>query len=191
MRTVKFDLDVCDVDTIKMSASIGGIECTDRRNYTDDAVFRDTEQYLDMKGKALRDLCVELQVCLDAAHEAERALMFERMAYDVRMANAGKATATAWTGSDSRKETTNVVFLFNQDSRGVFAVFTDTDDEDGNIDYYSPDNQGCSAALWYCAGCDEVTDPAEYTDLANELVSLGYNLRIGGKICIAKEYDND
>jgi hypothetical protein len=85
---------------------------------------------------------------------------------------------------DDSAETTDVVFLRDRDGGDVFAVFPGIAATVGQ-----PDHMGCyhhigqhsAAALQYCIGCAEVTDPAAYADLKGELEHIGYRLRVVGK----------
>jgi hypothetical protein len=87
------------------------------------------------------------------------------------------------TGSDCT-ECVDVVFLRDFLDGDVFAVFpglaASGDDSDLMTCYVHVGQHG-SASLAYCNGCDEVTDRAEYADLAAELESIGYVLYVLSK----------
>jgi hypothetical protein len=79
-------------------------------------------------------------------------------------------------------ECVDIVFLRGEDD--LFAVFPGIA---GGMNYAS--GMGCyahvgqhhCADIAYCIDCEEVTDKAEYADLADELRRIGYDLYVVSK----------
>ncbi len=84
---------------------------------------------------------------------------------------------------DDCDDITDVVFLKDQGSSDIYAVFPGLAATDVLVTCYAHVGQHSGCALWYCDDCDEVTDPTEYADLANEL-GWKYNLRVVRKDCL-------
>ena len=80
-----------------------------------------------------------------------------------------------------RFDPVEVIFLRDGD---VFAVLPSIDAstiDATHITCYAHVGQHCCGTLRYCDECEEVTDPAEYADLAAELDRIGYNVRVISK----------
>ena len=75
----------------------------------------------------------------------------------------------------------DVLFLRDGDIFAAFPGLGGSLIDATNITCYASVGQHGSCALRYCDECEEVTDPTEYADLAAELDSIGYNLRVIGK----------
>jgi hypothetical protein len=75
----------------------------------------------------------------------------------------------------------DVVFLRDSGSLDVFAVFPGIAATVGRVDHitcYAHVGQHSAADIAYCIDCDEVTDPAEYADLFDELGKRDYDLYV-------------
>jgi len=87
-----------------------------------------------------------------------------------------------------RFDPVDVVFLRDTEYGDVFAVFPGEAATVGNLDHmtcYAHFGGHSGAASVYCDKCIEVTDPAEYADLATGLERIGYNLCVVHKACMS------
>jgi len=89
---------------------------------------------------------------------------------------------------------TDVVFLREQDNDNIFAIFPALAACVSRTDLmtcYAHIGQHGSASFDYCYGCDEVTDPAEYAGLFDELQRRGYELYVISKDRMTDSEYND
>ncbi len=83
---------------------------------------------------------------------------------------------------------TDVVFLRQRSDRfrpnssdngDVFAVFPFLPHVDWLVAGYDHTGQHDGTSLWYIdSECEEITEQTEYADLMNELIRIGYHLRV-------------
>jgi hypothetical protein len=82
---------------------------------------------------------------------------------------------------DDSVEATDVVFLRYPDSRDIFAVFPGIAATAGKMNHalcYEHVGQHGAVYIRFCNECTELTDPADYRDLASELCRIGYVLNV-------------
>lgn len=195
--------------SIRVSASIDGIECADYLgccSYKDEEDFLKDVYYLDMKCEALSNLRAKYEDSMRAIERAEEELASERATYDKRISqielwrcphckdviavDPGYDDTPFCADCDTERDSfksIDVVFLRDTIGGDVFAVFPGESATVGNLDhmiYYSHINRHSITGTTYCKYCEEVTDPAEYADLFAELTCINYDIHVIRKNCM-------
>jgi hypothetical protein len=199
MKTVEFDIEVCQDDTpVRGNAMCSGDADVDRA--AEDEILADLDDgnvwaWASVKVTA-RIGSIEASDYLGCcSYESEEDFRKCPYYFDMKaealsalrdkihgcISAIDRAESIVGQEREDAKDVTDVVFLKDSDGDGIFAVFPTLRERDDCFVCYSPIGQHSSASIHYCDGCEETTDPGEYANLSGELLCVGYKLRIVGK----------